>query len=89
MGVSGWGGKLCLSSMKLIVVECFGFSLQIMGSGMPSAQAAFNLFAAALTCLLPLYFMQEVSPLCLGSALAMASSPAMLPHAALSCIPQC
>ena len=38
--------------------------MQIMGSGMPSAQAAFNLFAAALTCLLPLYFMQEVSPLC-------------------------
>ena len=35
--------------------------MQVMGNGMPSAQAALNLFAAAFTCLLPMYFMQEVS----------------------------
>lgn len=42
------------------------FPMQIMGNGMPSARAAFNLFAAALTCLLPMYFMQEVSTISLS-----------------------
>ncbi len=53
-------------------------SMQVMGIGMSSARGAFNLFVAALTFLVPLYFMQEVSTSSWQCAAQAGAIPALL-----------